>query len=116
MMSLHRKAAKKFFHKPHVGTVKSIEGITVLRLAETLHNILKSLNMDYEYSVENDGNRYTLDFVASFRQRSPMQLWIYAYESYIGCVVEIKVYHELELSAEADEVLSRLVDRIDAAL
>ncbi|MEM2237333.1 MAG: hypothetical protein QXR26_04200 [Candidatus Caldarchaeum sp.] len=46
MMSLHRKAAKKFFHKPHVGTVKSIEGITVLRLAETLHNILKRLGGD----------------------------------------------------------------------
>ena len=110
-----QKVKMVFFAKPHVGLVKHVEGMYVDEVKETIGRILEDTHVDGYKVIEEEGSEKRVDVVASLTHRgSELRLWITITErSDVGCVIEIKVYHRMEESAEADEYLALLSQMID---
>ena len=110
-----QKVKMIFFAKPHVGLVKHVEGVYVNEVREAIGRILEDTCVGGYRVIEERGSERRVDVVASLTYRgSELRLWITITErSDVGCIIEIKVYHGMEESAEADEYLTLLSQMID---
>lgn len=112
-----QKAKMVFFAKPHVGLVKHIEGITLDEAKERIRGVLEDLQTGEYKVIEEAGEEVDkrADVIAYLvYKNSKLKLWITITErGDVGCVIEARVYHEMDESAEADEYLSLLSRIID---
>ena len=105
-----------FFAKPHVGLVRHVEGVNIEEAKKRISKILKDLQINqYKIVEEVDESEKRVDVVAFFKYKgSELKLWMTVTEkSDVGCVIEIKIYHKMEESAEADEYLSIFSGKMD---
>lgn len=103
-----------FFAKPHVGLVKHVEGVGLEHVKEEVRRMLEDMQISRYKVIEAELDK-RVDVVAHLTYKgSALKLWITLTErSDVGCVIEVKTYHEYEESAEADEYLSLLSKVID---
>ncbi|HIQ30056.1 MAG TPA: hypothetical protein EYH45_05775 [Candidatus Caldiarchaeum subterraneum] len=103
-----------FFAKPHVGLVKHVEGVSSEEAKLRIIKVLERLRVGKYKVVEYEEPERT-DIVAELVYNgSKLTIWFVLLErGDVGCVIEIRVYHKMEESAEADEYLSLLSSRLD---
>jgi hypothetical protein len=115
--SLLFRTEVRFLGKDHVGSVKHFEGIQISTLTDRIRRLTPSLASRYDdETIEINGNKIYTN-VAQVGQEGDMYLWIKGTEvEEVGVVVEVKVFHETEASAVADELLARVVSELEGML
>lgn len=100
-----------------MGSVKHYEGIQISTLTDRVRRLIPSLASRYDdETIEINGNRIYTN-VAQMGQEGDMYLWVKGTEvEEVGVVVEVKVFHETEASAVADELLTRVVSELEGLL
>ncbi|MDG6911217.1 MAG: hypothetical protein JRN18_02590 [Nitrososphaerota archaeon] len=109
--SLAGRAEERFFTLDHVGVVRHFEGAELQRVQSAVRSMLDERGSGYEDALEERRGRKVYTNVASLRQEGGLTLWVSAtLVEPVGVVVEAKLFHSTEQSAEADEQLSLFVN------
>ena len=101
--------------RPHVGVVMHFEGLEVPALAARLKQLLDDQGLSHREALEQADGAPVFNAVASVAIGEGMELWIAASEKQnVGCKLELRLFHAIEESAEADEYLARFSKTINA--
>jgi hypothetical protein len=101
--------------RPHVGVVMHFEGLEVPALAARLQRLLDDQGLSHREALEEANGAPVFNAVASVAVGEGMELWIAASEKQgVGCKLELRLFHAIEESAEADEYLARFSERVNA--
>jgi hypothetical protein len=101
--------------QPHVGAVVHFEGIDVAGLATRLRHLLDDSGLGHEAAFEEANGAPMFNAVAAVAVGEGMRLWLCASEKPgVGCKLELRLFHTLEDSAQADEYLTRFRERMNA--
>lgn len=116
--SLLREAQSHFFALDHVGVVRHFEGLDLATLVNKIRALLVSEGAKFEDSQEQVRETLVYTNVANLESlNSSLTLWITVTDvKGIGAVLDAKMFHPTEQSAEADERLSGLVDKLQKEL
>ncbi|MDG6953516.1 MAG: hypothetical protein JRN33_00830 [Nitrososphaerota archaeon] len=113
--SLAEKAEERFFALDHVGVVRHFEGVEMRHVRSAVRSMLDESGSGYEDALEERRGRAVYTNVASIRSEGGLTLWLCAtLVEPVGVVVDAKLFHSTEQSAEADEQLSLFVNRLQA--
>lgn len=108
-----RAIEQTFAGRPHVGVVRHFEGLDLPAAAARMRNALERLGLRYQDAVEDAEGRRVFNALAPVPAGGGMELWVAAGERQgIGCQVEIRLFHSLEESAQADEYLAEIARRL----
>ncbi len=112
--SLAREAQSRFFARDHVGVVRHFEGVGLERLINPIRSILDSRGAKFEDSEEQVLGRSVYTNIATFGSpNGPLTLWLTLTEvRSVGSVLDAKMFHQTEQSAEADEALAIMMDQV----
>ncbi|MEM0117378.1 MAG: hypothetical protein QXV32_02925 [Conexivisphaerales archaeon] len=110
--SLAFKTEVAFLGKDHVGSVRHFEGLSLSYFIEATRKELSGLNLDYKEEKLALKGRNVYTSVAEAGKG--IYIWVKALELEAGVVVEIRVVHGTEDSAQADELLSNLLGKIES--
>ncbi len=111
--SLAARAEERFFTMDHVGVVRHIEGIGLEKVEAAVRAMLGGRGVGYQDAVEELRGRTVYTNVAELRPGGSFTLWVsVTLVSPVGVVVDAKLFHRTEESAEADEELSRFVEEL----
>ncbi|MEN3048547.1 MAG: hypothetical protein ABDH63_07200 [Candidatus Caldarchaeales archaeon] len=114
-MSLYDRLIRAFFAKPHVGTVKHFDGVTLEELEGALRDVICTAGLRFEMEIEEHEWKPVLNALVDLGDG--LQCWLRAEEHQdSGCLIEAKVYHPLELSAQADERLTQLMYEVERSV
>jgi len=107
----------RFISSPHVGVVRHFEGLDLPGFVRTFARLMDDLGLRPERAVEDVKGKEVFNAVAKILVGEGMDLWIWAAEEQaVGVKVEMRLFHALEESAQADEHLAKfaqvLADRI----
>ena len=101
--------------QPHVGAVMHFEGADVAGLAARLRHLLHASGLGHEEAVEEANGAPVFNAVAAVAVGEGMRLWLCASEKPgVGCKLELRLFHVLEDSAQADEYLAHFRERVNA--
>ena len=101
--------------RPHVGVVMHFEGLEVPTLAARLQKLLDDQGLSHREALEEANGAPVFNAVASVAVGEGMELWIAASEKQgVGCKLELRLFHAIEESAEADEYLARFSETVNA--
>lgn len=108
--SFAARAEERFFALDHVGVVRHFEGVDLNRLMPQAKTMLAERGAAYEDDLEELRGRLVYTNVATPQSPHGMTLWLRAtlFEG-VGVLVDAKLFHSTEQSAEADELLSRFI-------
>lgn len=108
---LAARAEERFFTLDHVGVVRHFEGMELKGVTPQLKSILAAHGGKTEDALEE--LRGLPVYTAISALSSGMTIWVKATQvGGVGVVVDAKLFHSTDQSAEADELLTRLVDEI----
>lgn len=112
--SLAAEAEERFFTLDHVGVVRHFEGVDLGHVASLVRAMLGERGARFEDATEELRGRAVYTNIATLQSDGGMILWLKAtlFEG-VGVVVDAKLFHSTEQSAEADELLSRLVGNLE---
>lgn len=130
---------RRFAARPHVGVVTHFEGAGVPAVIARVRSVMEELGLRFHGAVEQVPERPAFGArpaartlpsqpeTAHVRQRpvfnalayvpvgQGMELWLAASEQpALGCKLEMRLYHVVEESAEADEYLAAFAARLAA--
>lgn len=109
--------AERFFALDHVGAVKHFEGLELERVVSLTRKILNLRRARFEDATEQIMGRSVYTNVASLQQEGPLTLWITArYVDDVGVILDAKIFHPTDRSAEADELLAHILEELQVAL
>jgi hypothetical protein len=99
--------------RPHVGAVMHFEGAGVPELAARLRQVLDDNGLRDEGVFEETNGAPVFNAVVPIAAGEGMELWLSASEKQgVGCKLELRLFHAIEDSAEADEYLARFRERV----
>jgi len=99
--------------RPHVGVVMHFEGLDVPALASRLRGLLDENGLRREDALEEANGSPVYSAVAPVADGEGMELWMIATEKQgVGCKLELRLFHAIEESAQADEYLARFSARV----
>lgn len=111
--TLWQRAQESFFIRDHVGVVRHYEGNDIKDLIAPIRDMLSSRGAKFEDEIGQIQGRVVYTNVATFQSGRALTLWLTATEIQgVGTVLDAKLFHETEQSAEADEQLSLLVEEL----
>ncbi|MCS7118170.1 MAG: hypothetical protein NZ957_05250 [Thaumarchaeota archaeon] len=114
-MSLNDKLIRTFFAKPHVASVRHFEGLTIVDVRDALSKFMNTQEIRCELAIEEYEGREVLNALVPLEEG--ITCWVRAEDlKELGCLVEVKIYHELEMSALADERLTNLMVLLERTL
>jgi hypothetical protein len=88
--------------------------VEVPALAARLSRLLDDQGLSHREALEEANGAPVFNAVASVAIGEGMELWIAASEKQgVGCKLELRLFHAIEESAEADEYLARLSKSIN---
>ncbi|MDV3293837.1 MAG: hypothetical protein LYZ70_06165 [Nitrososphaerales archaeon] len=112
--SLAARAEERFFTLDHVGVVRHFEGVDLDRVVSSLGEMVGAQGRKVEQATEDLRGRLVHTCVVEPWQSEPLILWLTATQvEGVGVVVDAKIFHPTEQSAEADEELSRLMGDLE---
>jgi len=101
--------------RPHVGAVTHFEGVSVPELAMRLRQFLDDSGLRHEDAFDEANHAPVFNAVASVASGEGMELWLSVSEKQgVGCKLELRLFHTIEDSAQADEYLARFRARVNA--
>ena len=107
------RAEERFFTLDHVGVVRHFEGVELQRVQSAVRTMLDKRGSGYEDALEERRGKMVYTNVASIRPEGGLTLWVSAtLVEPVGVVVEAKLFHTTEQSAEADEQLSLFINEL----
>lgn len=111
--TLASRAEERFFTLDHVGVVRHIEGVGLDLVVSSLEPILGEGMARVERATEEIRGLMVHTCIAPDWPRPPFTLWLTAKQfEGVGVVVDAKIFHSTDSSAEADEELSRFMERL----
>ena len=111
--SLAARAEERFFTLDHVGVVRHFEGVEMRHVRSAVRSMLDERGSGYEDALEERRGRVVYTNVASIRPEGSLTMWLSAtLVEPVGVVVDAKLFHSTEQSAEADEQLSLFVNEL----
>jgi hypothetical protein len=114
-MSFVRDLEARLRGRPHVGAVMHFEGVDVPDLAARLRLLLDDNGLAHEDALEEPNGAPVFNAVAPVTVGEGMELWLSASEKQgVGCKLELRLFHAIEDSAQADEYLVRFRERVNA--
>lgn len=110
---LAARAEERFFTLDHVGVVRHFEGVEMPPVQSLVRTMLGERGAAFEDSLEELRGRVVYTNIATLQAGGELTLWLKAtlFEG-VGVVVDAKLFHSTEQSAEADELLSRFVGEL----
>ena len=113
-MSFARDIEARMRGRPHVGVVVHFEGLDVPALAARLRRLLDGDGLPREEALEEADGVSVFNAIASIAAGEGMELWLSASDKQdVGCKLEMRVFHSVEDSAQADEYLARFSGRVN---
>lgn len=111
--SLSARAEERFFTLDHVGVVRHFEGVDLQRMVPVVKAMLHERVARFEDAIEELRGRVTYTNIATLQSDGDLTLWLKAtLMEGVGVVVDAKLFHTTEQSAEADEQLSLFVGEL----
>jgi len=112
--SLAERTAEELFAKDHVGAVRHLEGADLMSVISVIRGVMKSFCQDFRDAVEELRGRLVYTCVADSRS-GEMKVWVTATQvEGVGVVMDVKLFHQTEASAEADELLADMMGEIES--
>jgi hypothetical protein len=106
-MSFAAEVEARLRGRPHVGAVMHFEGAGVSELAALLRHVLDNDRLSHEDAVEEANGAPVFNAVVPIAAGEGMELWLSASEKQgVGCKLELRLFHAIEDSAQADEYLA----------
>ena len=113
-MSFSAELAARLRGRPHVGVVMHFEGVDVPALAARLRRALDDDGLAREDAIEDADGDPVFNAVAPVAAGEGMELWLCASgKQGVGSKLELRLFHALEDSAQADEYLARFSGRVN---
>lgn len=113
-MSLAATAEERFFTLDHVGAVRHIEGADLRSVLPHVKAMLNEGGAKFEDAVEELRGMMVYTNIATFKPPKGLTLWVKATQfEGVGVVVDAKLFHTTDQSAEADEELSRFMAELE---
>lgn len=113
--SLAARAEERFFTLDHVGVVRHLEGMDLEGLVPCLKEVLSGRSPKSEESIEEVRGLKVYTNVSENLKGGNLTLWVKATQvEGVGVVVDAKLFHSTDESAEADEELSDLMNELQA--
>lgn len=110
-VSLAARAEERFFTLDHVGVVRHFEGVDLEGIIPRVKAAIARNGGPVEDAVEELRGLPVYTAIAPLK--NGMTIWVKAtHFAGVGVVVDAKLFHSTEQSAEADEMLSRFVDEL----
>ncbi len=104
---------RRFSARPHVGVVTHFEGLDVPAVIARVHEVMRDAGLHPEGAVEQLGDRSVFNAVAAVPAGDGMELWLIANEQPgVGSKIEVRLFHAIEDSAQADEYLATFAGRL----
>ncbi len=101
--------------QPHVGAVVHFEGVDVAGLGARLCGFLDDSGLGRQAAYEEADGAPVFNAIIPIAAGEGMELWLSASEKPgVGCKLELRLFHVLEDSAQADEYLARFRERVNA--
>lgn len=101
----------------HVGAVKHFEAVELSTLVTVIRDLVAARGLRYQDRVEEIRERLLYNGVAELPSSGDMNLWILSEERQgVGVLVEAKLFHPTERSAEADEYLAEFFRELEERL
>lgn len=102
---------------PYVGVVRHFEGAELSRVVEAARGLMTSKGLRYKDAVEEIKGRELYTNVAQIAKEGEMNLWIMAEKrTGVGVLIEARMFHLFEFSAEANEYLARFIEELEASM
>jgi len=109
--SFSARAEERFFTLDHVGVVRHFEGVELQSVMPQVKSILAVHGGQTEDALEEIRGMAVYTAIAALR--NGLTVWVKATQvGGVGVVVDAKLFHSTDQSAEADELLTRLVDEL----
>jgi hypothetical protein len=101
--------------RPHVGAVVHFEGVGVPELAARLCHVLDDHGLRHEHAREEANGGPVFNAIAPVSAGEGMELWLCASEKQgVGSKLELRLFHAIDESAQADEYLARFREHLNA--
>lgn len=114
-MNFAREVESMLHGRPHVGAVLHFEGVAVPELAVRLRRVLDGNGLVHEDALEEANGTPVFNVLVPIAVGKGMELWLSASEKQdVGCKLELRLFHAIEDSAQADEYLADFRDRVTA--
>lgn len=111
--SLADRAEERFFTLDHVGVVRHFEGVDLQRVVPLVRAMLDERGAKFEDAIEELRGRVSYTSIGSLQSGDELTLWLKAtLVEGVGVVVDAKLFHSTEQSAQADEQLSRFIGEL----
>ncbi|MDG6898232.1 MAG: hypothetical protein JRN24_00695 [Nitrososphaerota archaeon] len=110
-MSLAALAEERFFTLDHVGVVRHFEGVDLQAAMPRVKSTIARHGGPIEDAVEEVRGLPVYTAIAPLRNGMTVWFKVTHFEG-VGVVVDAKIFHATDQSAEADELLSRFVDEL----
>lgn len=115
--SLSKEAQSRFFAEDHVGVVRHFEGVDLDLFVRTVRGVLASEGVKFRESKERVDDILVYTNVGELDSNRALTFWITITEVRgVGSVLDAKVIHPTDYSAEADERLAAFVDKLSKTL
>ena len=109
--SFAARAEERFFTLDHVGVVRHIEGVELQGVMPQVKSILAAHGGQTEDALEEIRGMPVYTAIATLR--NGLTVWVKATQvGGVGVVVDAKLFHSTEQSAQADEQLSLFIDEL----
>lgn len=110
-MTFAARAEERFFTLDHVGVVRHFEGVDLQGVIPQVKSILAAQGGQVEDALEEIGGMAVYTAIAPFGEG--LTAWLKATQvGEVGVVVDAKLFHSTDQSAQADERLTLLVDQL----
>ena len=113
-VSIAAQAEERFFTLDHVGVVRHLEGVDLQGIMPRVRSIVAAHGGPVEEAVEELRGLPVYTAIAPLGNK--MTVWFkVTHFAGVGVVVEAKLFHSTEDSAQADEQLSILMDELQTS-
>ena len=113
--SLAARAEERFFTLDHVGVVRHFEGMGLQSVLPQVKSILAAHSGKTEDALEEIRGMSVYTAISALE--NGLTVWIKATEvGGVGVVVDAKLFHSTDQSAQADEQLSQFIDELQERL
>lgn len=109
--SLAARAEERFFALDHVGVVRHFEGVDLQAIVPRLKSMLGREGGPVEDAVEQVRGLPVYTAIAPLKDGMTAWFKVTHFEG-VGVVVDAKLFHSTDQSAEADELLARFLGQL----
>ncbi len=115
--SLAARAEERFFTLDHVGVVRHFEGVDLNNVVSSLGEMVDAQGGKLERMTEDLRGRLVHTCIVELWRGESLTLWLTATQvEGVGVVVDAKIFHPTEQTAQADEELSRLMGELEGRI